>query len=137
MNKASKKTLVKATILIAIFSLFLEITWQKIFSYLIFLSIYYILLFLYIKIKQSIKFEIKQDYIFIDRKFLSITLPYSEIITVFTVSGFLQRLFKLDSVYIISKKGNYVLKDLENGCEVENLIKERIIAIVNKSEMTT
>ncbi|MHB8359206.1 MAG: hypothetical protein ACYDCP_06890 [Thermoplasmataceae archaeon] len=126
MNKAIKKTIVKGTILLMAFSLFLEIRPGKIIDYLIFVFVYYLLLIIYIALKSSYRFSISQDGLHADLKFRRINLKYEGIIDVFENSGFLQRKFNLSTVYVIHKGGNIVIKDVENGKEIEQKIRQKM-----------
>ena len=119
--RMAKKTTIKATILIAIFSLFLEISSKTLLNYLIFLALLYVTLFIYILWKISQKIEISEDHITIRNPLSSRTIKLSNVIEVFTNRGMMQKRFGLASTYIITKNKNYLIKDIEfNG----NLMKE-------------
>ncbi len=125
MFKATLKTLTKATILLAIFSLFLEINEKKIFDYLIFVLLWYILLYFYIIWKNSYKYELGDDVLIVKNPLRTFKSPYSEIIQCFCNEGLLQKRFGLWTVYIISRRGNVLIKDVQNGQELVKEIEER------------
>lgn len=126
MNKKSIKTLLKGTILIMIISLFLEINYADILNYLVFLLISYLILIGYIYYKTKQSFEIGEDGVSISVPFRKGKVRYSEIIRVFSHSGYLQRKFALETVFIITRRGNYVIKDLEIPNHVVSDIEEKI-----------
>jgi membrane protein YdbS with pleckstrin-like domain len=119
--RMAKKTTIKATILIAIFSLFLEISSKTLLNYFIFLALLYVTLFIYILWKISQKIEISEDHITIRNPLSNRIIKLSNVIEVFTNRGMMQRRFGLASTYIITKNKNYLIKDIEfNG----NLMKD-------------
>ncbi len=126
-----KKTTIKATILIAIFSVFLEISSKTIVNYLIFLALLYTTLTIYIFWKISQRIEISGDHITIRNPLTTKTIRISSVIEVFTNRGMMQRRFGLASTYIITKSRNYLIKDLDyNGSiirEIENFAGDKYI----------
>ncbi len=127
-----EKTLIKITILVLIFSLFLEISYKNIFNYLIFLGIVYFTAAIYIFYKMSTKVYVNDDFLYIKNFFRSRAIRYSNINEVFTSSGFLQRRFGLMSIYIITKAGNYLIKDMPDSEKIFKEIQEKV-NIVNKN----
>jgi hypothetical protein len=122
------KTIIKGTIVIAIFSLFLKINSHTIFNYLIFLSIAYFSLLLYMFWKRSHIYEITDNEILIKSPLNKKIINYSEIDDEFVSSGFLARRFNCGSIYIISKKRNVnIIRDVENPENIENEIRKHIL----------
>lgn len=120
----AKKTIIKATILIAIFSVFLEISAKTFLNYLIFLAIVYITLMVYIYWKTIQKIEIFDDHITIHNPITTRIIRLSNVIEVFTNRGMMQKRFGLASTYIITKNRNYLLKDLEFNGDLIKKIEE-------------
>ena len=118
MRKTTLKTLVKATIILAVFSLFLEINEKKIIDYLIFVLLWYLLLSFYIYWKRLYKYEITDDRLIVKNPLRTFSSPYSEIVHCFYNQGFLQKKFGLYNVYVISRRGNVLIKDVANGMEI-------------------
>ncbi len=116
--KSIEKTLIKITILVIIFSVFLEINYHNFVNYLIFLVFVYIIGFLYILYKTTLKVEIYDDFINIKTLFSLRTIKYSNIMDFFSNVGYLQKKFGLISIYIITKNKNYVLKDMPDGKKI-------------------
>ena len=123
-RQMATKTTIKATILIAIFSVFLEISAKTFVNYLIFLAILYITLLAYIYWKTVQKIEIFDDYITINNPLTTRTIRLSNVIEVFTNRGMMQKRFGLASTYIITKNRNYLLKDLEFNGDLIKKIEE-------------
>jgi len=121
-----EKTLIKITILTLIFSLFLEIRYKNIVSYIIFLGIIYVIGFLYISYKISYKVCVNYDYLLIKNFFSSHKIKYENITDLFLNEGFLQRKFNLNSIYIITKHKNYLLKDLPDGQKIFDDIEKKL-----------
>lgn len=126
MFKSTLKTLIKATILLAIFSLFLEISEKKIIDYLIFVLLWYILLYFYIIWKRSYRYEIGEDVLIVRNPLRTFRSPYSDIMQCFCNEGLLQKRFGLSTVYIISRRGNVLIKDVPNGQEIVKEIEDRV-----------
>jgi membrane protein YdbS with pleckstrin-like domain len=123
-RQMAKKTTIKATILIAIFSVFLEISAKTFLNYLIFLAILYLTLIFYIYWKTTQKIEIFDDHITINTPLTTRTVRLSNVIEVFTNRGMMQKRFGLASTYIITKSRNYLLKDLEFNGDLIKKIEE-------------
>jgi len=116
MNKSITKTLIKGTFLVLVFSLFLRIDYKTFFNYLIFLSIFYLFLFLYIFFKLGFKYNINADCIEIiyPLKLKTLKIKYNLITDIFYNSGFLQKRFNLYTIYIINKRKNIMIKDIND-----------------------
>ena len=123
------KTTIKATILIAIFSIFLEVTPRNFLNYLIFLSVSYALVIIYIMWKRNFKFIITDSEIEVRNFMVYHKILSGNITEVFATSGYLQRKFGLESIYIISKGKNLLIKDkpLNNDFhkDLKKLVGER------------
>lgn len=128
MRKSTQKTLVKATILLAVFSLFLEINEKKIIDYLIFVLLWYILLSFYLYWKMLYNYEITPDRLIVKNPLRTFRSPYSEIVHCFYNQGYLQKRFGLYTVYIISRRGNVLIKDVSNGIEIVEQVEEKMKA---------
>ncbi|WP_084273234.1 PH domain-containing protein [Picrophilus oshimae] len=121
-----EKTLIKITILVLIFSLFLEISYKNILNYLIFLGIVYLSAAFYLLYKMSVKVDLNDDFLYIRNFFRSRQIKYKNIDEIFTNSGFLQRRFGLMSIYIITRSGNYLIKDIPDSERIFKEIEEKI-----------
>jgi len=121
--KGIEKTLLKITILVVIFSIFLELNTQNILNYFIFLGVVYAISSLYILFKMSYRVEVYDDHVFIKNFFASHTIKYQNITDFFITEGYLQRKFGLHSIYIITKTKNYLLKDLPEAEKIHNNIE--------------
>lgn len=118
------KTIIKGTIIIAIFSIFLKINSHTIFDYLIFLAIAYFSIFLYILWKRSYTYEIMDDKIVIKSPLKQKIIKYSEISDEFISSGFLAKRFNCGSIYLILNKNTVsIIKDVENPEKIEDEIR--------------
>ncbi len=106
------KTILKATILIAIFSLFLEISPKNILNYMLFLGISYILVLMYIIWKRNYKYFISDSEIRVRNFLMDHTILVGNVGEAFLNQGYFQRRFNLRSIYIISKGRNLLIKDL-------------------------
>ncbi len=113
--KSIEKTLIKITILILIFSVFLEIDYRNLLSYFIFLGVFYLFGFLYIFYKMSYKVSTDDQFIYIKTLFSTHQINYNTIKDFFSNEGYLQRKFNLMSIYIITYHKNYLLKDLPDA----------------------
>lgn len=132
--KSIEKTLLKITILVAVFSVFLEINNKNILNYLIFLGVIYLISMLYIMFKMSYKVEVYDDHIFIKNFFVSHTVRYKNIKDFFITEGYLQRKFGLHSIYIITRTKNYLLKDLPDAEKIHQNIEMELNNINVKSK---
>lgn len=59
-----------------------------------------------------------------------ISIKYSDILRTFNRSGFLQRKFNLETIYIITRKINYAIRDIDSNAKLFDSIKEKIM--INK-----
>lgn len=121
--KAIEKTLIKITILVVIFSVFLRINNKTVYNYLLFLGFIYLISVLYILFKMSYHVEIYDDHLYIKNFFASHTIRYQNIKDFFITEGYLQRKFGLHSIYIITRSKNYLLKDLPNAEKIHDDIQ--------------
>ena len=121
--KGIEKTLLKITILVVIFSVFLELNTKDILNYFIFFGVVYAISSLYILFKMSYRVEVYDDHVFIKNFFASHTIKYQNITDFFITEGYLQRKFGLHSIYIITKTKNYLLKDLPEAEKIHNNIE--------------
>ncbi|ARD84566.1 PH domain-containing protein [Ferroplasma acidiphilum] len=121
--RGMEKTLIKITILVVIFSVFLRINNKTILNYLIFLGVVYLVSILYILYKMSYKVEIYEDHLYIKNFFASHIVKYQNIKDFFITEGYLQRKFGLHSIYIITKTKNYLLKDLPDAEKIHDDIQ--------------
>lgn len=126
MNRSIEKTLLKGTILLLLFSLFLEIGPNSILNYLEFVLIWYILLFIYIRIKLSNRYVAGEESIQTFNMFGGKTLKYDAINLVFVRVGFLQKRFGLSTVFIISTRFNVLIRDVENGQNIADKINKKL-----------
>lgn len=116
-----KKTVVKGTILLAIFSTVLEISPQKIINYLIFVALWYLTLLGYIMWKRSYIYCIDDDNINIRGPLTNRFIKYNDIKEAFVSQGFLARRFRCGSVYLVTSRRIEIIKDIE---EPQNVLDE-------------
>ncbi|NON62034.1 MULTISPECIES: hypothetical protein [Acidianus] len=106
----------------------MEISPEKILNYLIFVGIWYLLLFIYIIWKRSFKYKI-EDCQFTIQSPLSrpIKLSCNEIKENFVSQGFLAKKFGCASLYLITEKNTYIIKDVDERVarEGEKLLEEK------------
>lgn len=102
------KTLIKGTIVLVIFSLFLDIVPSKIINYVIFVILWYILLGAYILWKRTHKYCINENHIIIRELIKVRSIKTSEIIDCFISQGILAKRFNCGSIYLVLK-GNRVI----------------------------
>lgn len=126
MNRSTEKTLLKGTILLLLFSFFLEIGPNSILNYLEFVLIWYILLFVYIRVKLSNRYVAGEESIQTFNLFGGKTLRYDAINLVFVRAGFLQRCFGLSTVFIISTRFNILIRDVQNGQNIADKINKKL-----------
>ena len=120
------KTAIKATILIAIFSIFLEVTPKNFLNYLIFLSVSYGLVVIYILWKRNFKFTITDSDIEVRNFMVYHKILSRNISEVFATRGYLQRKFGLESIYIISKGRNLLIKDKPLNNDIHRDLKKLV-----------
>jgi hypothetical protein len=130
MNKKSKKTLLKGTFLLLIMTPFLEINYADLLNFFIFLLISYIFLFFYIYYKSKQSILMMENDLLITAPLKRISIKYSDILRTFNRSGFLQRKFNLETIYIITRKINYAIRDIDSNAKLFDSIKEKIM--INK-----
>ncbi len=123
MGAMEIKTTLKATILIAIFSVFLEISPKNFTNYLIFLLTSYLLVALYILWKRNYKFIITDSEIEVKNFFLNHTILSRNVSEAFSTQGYLQKKFGLESIYIISRGRNLLIKDKPLGNKIHSDLK--------------
>lgn len=126
MNRSTEKTLLKGTILLLLFSFFLEIGPNSILNYLEFVLIWYVLLFVYIRVKLSNRYVAGEESIQTFNLFGGKTLRYDAINLVFVRAGFLQRRFGLSTVFIISTRFNILIRDVQNGQNIADKINKKL-----------
>lgn len=119
-----KKTVVKGTILLLIFSSVLEISPQKIINYLIFVGVWYLTLLAYILWKRSYIYCIDSDNIHIKGILTERYIRYSDISEAFVSQGFLAKRFKCGSVYLITPRRVEIIKDIQDPEKVYQEIEK-------------
>ncbi|BCU67114.1 hypothetical protein HS7_05510 [Sulfolobales archaeon HS-7] len=122
-----RKTLVKSTIILLIFSLFLEIT--DVVNYLIFVAVWYGFVGIYTFWKTSFKYNIGQKEIEICGLLTRKRISYSSIKDLFVSQGFLAKRFHCGSIYIVTKNGVNIIRDVK---EPERIYTE-IANIINRN----
>ena len=104
-----KKTIIKGTIILAIFSLFLEITPSKIINYIIFVMLWYAVLGVYIFWKRMHEYCIESNSITI-RGFMGIkNVDLEQIIDCFMSQGILARHFNCGSIYLVLRNRKVII----------------------------
>jgi len=110
------KTLVKGTIGIAVFSLFLEVGPSNFVNYLIFLCISYAIVLVYMLSKRSTVYHIGGEGISVRRPFRKdIDVPFDHIQGLSYAQGMLAKRFGCGSVYIELKQGRGTHRALGGG----------------------
>ena len=119
------KTIVKGTVLIFAFSLFLD--FYKIFAFLAFLAIVYAMLFLYIAWKKSHVYEFRDEEILIKTPFSTKRILYSQIDDAFISVGFLAKRFNCGSIYLILKDRRVeIIKDIPNPEHAFEILRRKV-----------
>jgi membrane protein YdbS with pleckstrin-like domain len=127
MNKPGiEKTTIKSLFALAVFSVVLEINSRTIYNYLIFVGVWILLTAIYETYKYSTRFVLTDNGLEIKSPMKFRVIPYSKINDAFLVSGFLQKRFKLTSVYVVLQKNAVGLRDVKRGEELLNDIEDRI-----------
>lgn len=127
MNKPGiEKTTIKSLFALAIFSVVLEINSRTIYNYLIFVGVWILITAIYEAYKYSTRFALTDNGLEIKSPMKFRVIPYSRINDAFLVSGFLQKRFKLTSVYVVLQKNAVGLRDIKEGEELLNDIEDRI-----------
>ncbi|GAB6944166.1 PH domain-containing protein [Vulcanisaeta sp. JCM 14467] len=104
-----KKTIIKGTIILAVFSLFLEISPSKIINYIIFIVLWYVMLSMYMLWKRVHEYCIESNSIKV-RGFTGIkTIDLGQVIDCFVSQGILARRFNCGSIYLILRNGKVII----------------------------
>ena len=120
-----EKTVVKGTILILAFSLFLD--FYKVLAFLEFLGISFTMLLLYAAWKRAITYEFGDEGIKISYPFRKKVIPYSLIDDAFVSAGFLARRFRCGSIYVITKDRRVeVIRDIPNPQEAFEILRRKV-----------
>jgi hypothetical protein len=132
------KTLLKGTMGLAVFSIFLEVNTSNLVNYLIFLGISYALLLVYMILKRSATYRIDDAGISLERPFQrEMRVTYENVQGLSYAQGMLAKRFGCGSVYIELKRGKgthrawgggevLALRDVPRPVEVYNEISDRI-----------
>ncbi len=118
-----KKTIVKGTIVVAIFSLFMKITPSNISSYLIFLVIWYSFLALYMLWKKSYKYQFNGNSVIFKSPLKSFTVSLENVDNLFVSQGPLAKRFHCGSVYLVLGKDVKRIWDVSFPQEMEQEIR--------------
>ncbi|MQL54359.1 PH domain-containing protein [Acidianus ambivalens] len=120
-----KKTIIKGSILIGVFSIFLNINPKTLFNFLIFLLIAFLMLIMYALWKKAYLYEISEDGIIIKSPYSKKLIKYNVIDDYFISSGLLARKFNVGSIYIILKSGKVeIIRDVKFPENVEAEIRK-------------
>lgn len=120
-----KKTIIKGSILIGVFSIFLNINPKTLFNFLIFLLIAFLMLIMYALWKKAYLYEISEDGIIIKSPYSKKLIKYNVIDDYFVSSGLLARKFNVGSIYIILKSGKVeIIRDVKFPENVEAEIRK-------------
>ena len=104
-----KKTIIKGTIILVVFSFFLEITPSKIINYMVFVALWYVMLGLYMLWKRLREYCIEDNSITI-RGFTGIkTVDFGQVVDCFVSQGILARRFNCGSIYLILRNGRVII----------------------------
>ncbi|BBG23441.1 hypothetical protein IC006_0725 [Sulfuracidifex tepidarius] len=96
-----RKTLVKGTLAVLIFSLFMKIDSSNILNYLIFLAGWYVFLLLYMTWKRAYSYQLHENEIVFKTPTKTFKVNVREIRDVFVSQGLIARKFKCGSVYVV------------------------------------
>jgi membrane protein YdbS with pleckstrin-like domain len=120
-----KKTIIKGSILIGVFSIFLNINPKTLFNFLIFLLMAFLMLIMYALWKKAYLYEISEDGIIIKSPYSKKLIKYNIIDDYFVSSGLLARKFNVGSIYIILKSGKVeIIRDVKFPEKVEAEIRK-------------
>jgi len=120
-----KKTIIKGSILIGVFSVFLNINPKTLFNFLIFLLMAFLMLIMYALWKKAYLYEISEDGIIIKSPYSKKLIKYNIIDDYFLASGLLARKFNVGSIYIILKSGKVeIIRDVKFPENVEAEIRK-------------
>ncbi|ADY02383.1 hypothetical protein VMUT_2187 [Vulcanisaeta moutnovskia 768-28] len=103
------KTLIKGTIILVIFSLFLDIVPSKFINYIIFVILWYILLSTYMLWKRMHKYCINEGHIIIRGLIGVRSVNASEIIDCFISQGILAKHFNCGSIYLVLQDNKVII----------------------------
>lgn len=110
------KSIVKGTIGLAVFSLFLEVSPSNFVNYLIFLGISYAILLVYVLFKRSAVYRVDESGISVERPFRAkISVTYENVQGLSYAQGMLAKRFGCGTVYIELKKGRGTHRTMEGG----------------------
>jgi uncharacterized membrane protein YdbT with pleckstrin-like domain len=110
------KTFLKGVIAIAVFSVFLQLSWANAAHYLIFLGIYFGFLVAFLVLRNRSTFVLGDESIEIKRVFRRPnSVRYQDIIDISVSQGFLARRFNCGTVLLILKSGTGNVKLLGGG----------------------
>ncbi|ADN50762.1 PH domain-containing protein [Vulcanisaeta distributa] len=104
-----RKTVIKGTIVLAIFSLFLEITPSRIINYIIFVILWYVLLSIYILWKQRHEYCIEDKLITIRGLTGVRTVDLRQVVDCFISQGILAKHFNCGSIYLVLQNGKVII----------------------------
>jgi membrane protein YdbS with pleckstrin-like domain len=120
-----KKTIIKGSILIGVFSIFLNINPKTLSNFLIFLLMAFLMLIMYALWKKAYLYEISEDGIIIKSPYSKKLIKYNIIDDYFVSSGLLARKFNVGSIYIILKSGKVeIIRDVKFPENVEAEIRK-------------
>jgi len=123
MHPTVRKTLVKGTIAVLIFSLFMRIDPSDLVRWLEFLVGWYAFLSLYMIWKRSYSYEITENEVKIKSPLKTVTLRSDQIWDVFVSQGFLSRKFGCGSVYIVTRGKVERIWDVKSPHEMAEKIR--------------
>lgn len=137
LRPAVTKSLVKGTIAIALFSIFLQVTPSNLMKYFLFLSLYYAFVGCYMYTKHATAYTIDDEGITVKGLLHRTRLvPYSDITDLSIAQGFLARRFRCGTVYVETKgKGSVrtlggasaeALRDVRDPAAVIDEISSRL-----------
>ena len=116
LKSNTTKSLVKGTIGLAIFSLFLEVSPSNFVNYLVFLGISYAILLVYTLFKGSAVYRVDDSGISVERPFRPrIHVTYESVQGLSYAQGMLAKRFGCGTVYIELKRGKGTHRTMEGG----------------------
>lgn len=111
-----KKTFVKGTIGLAVFSLFLEVSPSNFANYLVFLGISYVILLVYMLFKRSSVYRIDDAGISVERPLRKeIRVSYEDVQGLSYSQGMLAKRFGCGTVYVELKRGRGTHRAMGGG----------------------
>lgn len=132
-----RKSLLKGTVAVAVFSPFLAIQSHPL-SYLIFLGLAYLFIGMYMLFKESTLYKVDESGITIERPFRSnLRVPFENVRELSIAQGMLAKRFGCGTLYIELKKGKgshtssrgrgvYALKDIPHPQDISREIADRV-----------